>query len=367
MNWWRVVYKRREGMLKPGCDLPVYAIADEPSSKLRDSVYSLLPLFAEASLKVGVIRYAESDSPGELAQLKPEALADLVTSDCLDRKELQQLQGCVTAYSFDGEEARLMVKAQELLRTNDLLFIVGCSGRQGCWRLTLEPCSSQQKLPDCCHSLTLPVLPLQSAFETIWNHASQLQKKRPVWACVLIGGKSSRMGQPKHLIKDRAGITWLERLVALIQPHVEGIVLSGSGEVPDSLGSLVRIPDIPGVQGPLTGILSVMRWQPDVSWLLLACDMPHISGDAIRWLLDSTTLGTWAVLPTVTAGRTAEPLFARYEPQSKAYFEELCARGERRIGRVADFNKTRLLPVPEKLQVAWSNINTPQELRSVRL
>ena len=31
----------------------------------------------------------------------------------------------------------------------------------------------------------------------------------PLLACVLIGGKSSRMGQPKHLL-NQAGCSWLE-------------------------------------------------------------------------------------------------------------------------------------------------------------
>ena len=34
----------------------------------------------------------------------------------------------------------------------------------------------------------------------------------PVWGCVLIGGRSRRMGRPKHLI-EAGGCSWLERTV----------------------------------------------------------------------------------------------------------------------------------------------------------
>ncbi|WP_136796949.1 molybdenum cofactor guanylyltransferase [Desulfosediminicola ganghwensis] len=332
-------------------NLPVYCIPAGQGNELRETVYSLLPLFVEAGLEISLIRY---DS------LVAGALSGACTSLNLEGS----LSDIVAGYSFVGDEHQLLVQARELLRSHDLVFVEGEEDIKDFWQLTFAHGGLQEKAENN-RELILGDGTLQDGFETIWTHAGRLQKKRPVWACILIGGKSSRMGQPKHLLKDKNGTTWLERVVRLLEPHVDGVVLSGKGSVPQSLAFLPRIPDIPDVQGPLTGILSAMRWQPDVSWLLLACDMPHISEEAVRWVLDSPVLGGWAGLPTLTDGRTAEPLFARYEPQSKHYFEKLCAMGERRIGRVADFAKTKLLPVPEELQFAWSNINTPQELQSV--
>ncbi|MCI5149713.1 MAG: hypothetical protein D3916_10065 [Candidatus Electrothrix sp. MAN1_4] len=90
-----------------------------------------------------------------------------------------------------------------------------------------------------------------------------------VWGCILIGGKSSRMGRPKHLIQENEK-TWLEQAVEILSPHVEQVVLSGSGEVPATLASLAQVPDAPGLAGPLAGILSVMRWQQTASWLVMA-------------------------------------------------------------------------------------------------
>ncbi len=75
---------------------------------------------------------------------------------------------------------------------------------------------------------------------------------------------------PEHLIKRENGLTWLENTVELLTPFTEQVVLSGAGEVPSSLDSLVRLADVPDVQGPLTGILAAMRWHPDACWLLLA-------------------------------------------------------------------------------------------------
>ena len=56
----------------------------------------------------------------------------------------------------------------------------------------------------------------------------------PVWGCVLIGGRSRRMGRPKHLI-EAGGCSWLERTVTLLGHCVEQVVIAGPGDVPATL------------------------------------------------------------------------------------------------------------------------------------
>jgi molybdenum cofactor guanylyltransferase len=188
------------------------------------------------------------------------------------------------------------------------------------------------------------------------------QQEAPLRACLLIGGRSSRMGYPKHLIKGVNGKTWLENTVNLLQPFTKEIVLSGQGEVPECLASLTRIPDVPEVQGPLTGILAAMRWQPDSCWLLLACDMPNITTEALEWLVATRSPGSWGTVPRLKEDGFVEPLLALYEPQAKHYFEELCSSGILRISMVARRSKIATPVIPQSLCGAWSNINTPAEL-----
>ncbi|MCF8056638.1 MAG: molybdenum cofactor guanylyltransferase [Desulfocapsa sp.] len=184
----------------------------------------------------------------------------------------------------------------------------------------------------------------------------------PLRACLLIGGRSSRMGRPKHLIRGENGLTWLENTVKLLTPFTEQIVLSGAGEVPASLDFLMRLPDVPEVQGPLTGILAAMRWRPDACWLLLACDMPNITAEALEWLLATRRPDSWGTVPRLRDDGFLEPLLALYEPQAKEYFEKLCCSGSFRISMVARRSKIHTPVVPQSLSRAWSNINTPDEL-----
>lgn len=187
----------------------------------------------------------------------------------------------------------------------------------------------------------------------------------PIWASILIGGKSSRMGQPKHLIKDSEGRSWLERTVAMVQPFVQGIVFSGRGEVADSLADFDRLPDIPGVVGPLNGILAAGRWQPHVSWLLLACDLPALNQAGLRWLISDRTAGCWGRVPKMAQAKHHEPLFAWYDFRAIPLFEQQLLAGNFRIGATAFHPKIDNPLIPESLSNAWQNVNTPEQLRNV--
>lgn len=187
----------------------------------------------------------------------------------------------------------------------------------------------------------------------------------PLRACLLIGGRSSRMGQPKHLIRGKSGQTWVEHTTQLLEPFVEEVVLSGKGEVPGTLSHLTRIADLPDVKGPLTGILAAMRWRPDCCWLLIACDMPNITGGALQWLLALRGPEWFGTVPRLAADGFVEPLLALYEPQARNYFEELAATGIFRISRVAGHPKIATPVVPGHLAESWQNINTPEQLAGV--
>ena len=194
----------------------------------------------------------------------------------------------------------------------------------------------------------------------------EMNNRTPVWGCILIGGKSSRMGQPKHLIKDDSGKTWLDCTVDTLNPLVDEIVISGAGVIPESLSGITRLVDIPGAGGPLSGILAAGRWQPLVSWLLVACDMPHISKEAVHWLLRGRSLGCWGVVPRMPETGYFEPLFAWYDMRAGQLFECQLQEEVLRIGRVAAHQKIANPIIPQSLRDSWKNVNTPEQLQQVK-
>lgn len=183
----------------------------------------------------------------------------------------------------------------------------------------------------------------------------------PLYGCVLIGGGSRRMGHPKHLL-TRNGHTWLDHLLSVLAQQCQEVVISGAGEVPPSLATHIRIPDAPGVPGPLGGILSVMRWAPHACWLVCACDMPAFFPEAMEWLLAGRAPGVWAVLPQLAENGEVEPLGAYYDRHARPLLERMAARQDYRLSNLATHGKVLSPPVPETLRGAWQNINSREEL-----
>lgn len=183
----------------------------------------------------------------------------------------------------------------------------------------------------------------------------------PVWGCVLIGGKSSRMGQPKHLLyrEDR---TWIERTVALLRLCVEQVIIAGAGSLPSSCAGILRVDDIVGLEGPLTGILAAFRRYPDVSWLVAACDLPDLAAGALQWLLANRAPGVLAVLPDLAGDGRVEPLLAYYDRQCQPLLETMAATGQLRMQWLRQATGVITPQPPPALRPSWRNINTPQEL-----
>jgi molybdopterin-guanine dinucleotide biosynthesis protein MobB len=186
--------------------------------------------------------------------------------------------------------------------------------------------------------------------------------RTPVIGSVLIGGKSSRMGRPKHLL-PAGGRTWLERTVEVLRGTVGRVVLVGAGEVPASLGDVVRVPDAPDAEGPMAGILGAMRWAPWASHLVAACDLPDLTAEAAGWLLSTRSPGVWATLPHLPGRPGPEPLLAHYDFRARALLEDLAAGGRLAPSLLAGHPKVVTPAPPADLAPAWANVNTEGDLR----
>jgi len=187
-------------------------------------------------------------------------------------------------------------------------------------------------------------------------------RERRIYGAVLVGGASRRMGRPKQLVVH-GGVTLLERAVGALEGPVERTVLAGSGPVPGPLESLPQILDPPGLAGPLAGLLSVMRWATDATWVVAACDMPRVNPEAVAWLIGQRRPGIWAVMPRLRNG-VIEPLLAVYEPQARPLLEAQATRGQWGPRHLAANDRVICPTPPAEIIAAWENVNTPEEMAS---
>ena len=185
---------------------------------------------------------------------------------------------------------------------------------------------------------------------------------RPIRIAILIGGDSTRMGTPKHLLPYK-NHTLIEDLVDRFKEHSSHpIVLVGKGEIPGSLAHMVdHLPDIPGGSGPMAGLLSLLRWDPTTAWVLFGCDLPGLNYRYLEWLKSHRDLGIWGVVPQIEGERHRQPLAAIYEPQVRPYFETAWAKGIRGMHHTLSGIPVLNPVVPDHLHATLLNANTPEE------
>jgi molybdopterin-guanine dinucleotide biosynthesis protein MobB len=199
----------------------------------------------------------------------------------------------------------------------------------------------------------------------IHQELERFHSGRPVMAGLLIGGKSTRMGTPKTLLKIKDK-TLAARSFDILSAISEKTVLLGSGLIPKSLCSADKLPDVPNVHGPLSGMLSAFRWAPDSAWIISSVDMPLMHKDAWEWLLSQRRPGTWAVLPKIRETKGVETTGAVYEPMIFEYVESVAGNGNAKLQDIAVHPKVITPIIPNPLVEAWKNVNTPGEWTKVK-
>jgi molybdenum cofactor guanylyltransferase len=174
---------------------------------------------------------------------------------------------------------------------------------------------------------------------------------------VLVGGRSSRMGRDKALLPFRGST--LGRYVADIAAAAAGTaVIVGRPARYASLGYPV-IPDRYPREGPLGGILTALA-HTAADWnLVLACDMPGISADFLRELIEAAeATATGVLLPCGPSGRP-EPLCAIYNRNVREAIEQAFERGERSINAALPVGRITRVTVSQ--MTPFENVNTPED------
>lgn len=182
-----------------------------------------------------------------------------------------------------------------------------------------------------------------------------------VWGCVLIGGKSERMGCPKHLLLS-GGVTWLEVIVGKLRERAGQVVVSGMGDIPPALEGITAVDDAPGLRGPLAGILGLFRQLPGKSWLVVACDMPELEVAALDWLLEQRSAGVRAILPDLRGDGRVEPLLAYYDRSCGELLEQAASSGAMRPAWLAGKPGVLTPCPPLHLCSSWRNLNSRDDL-----
>ena len=179
---------------------------------------------------------------------------------------------------------------------------------------------------------------------------------------VLAGGRSSRMGRDKAMI-EIDGRTLLDRALDVLQPHVDDLLVIGDPLKHGHVGPFVFPDDVPGI-GPLGGISTALHYALHDRVLVLACDMPHVTGQLIARLKNGLTSEMDAFVP-VCDGHV-EPLVAAYHRRCRPSFEASIAQGKWKVADALEkLNATysQICPGEDGWPTdLFRNLNTPSDL-----
>ena len=186
-----------------------------------------------------------------------------------------------------------------------------------------------------------------------------------VSALVLAGGRGTRMGgAAKHELVVE-GETIFARLVKVLAPRVEEIVVSSAIDVAGFRTVRDRVVDA----GPLAGIAAGLAAAATPWVVVVAGDMPHVSGavvDAMLAKLDDAAVDAVGV----RVGGEPQPLLCVLARGAVlAVVEGMLARGSYKASRlltdeglrVAWLEEAELRAIDPELR-ALRNINTPSDL-----
>ena len=181
-----------------------------------------------------------------------------------------------------------------------------------------------------------------------------------MWALILAGGVSRRMGRSKQDLPFGAG-TLLERTVAVAREFAEEVVLVGDDAAASRLG-LRAAQDWQAGAGPLSGLAGGLAVCPEGRHALLACDLPFLTGDLLR-RMERVAGQAEAVVPLVEGRR--HPLCALYRTDCLQPARACLAHNRRRmddlLDRVEFHEVTPEQVLPLDLVRAVMNVNTPEQ------
>ncbi|MGQ9522067.1 MAG: molybdenum cofactor guanylyltransferase [Anaerolineae bacterium] len=185
-------------------------------------------------------------------------------------------------------------------------------------------------------------------------------------AAVLVGGQSRRMGMDKAtlFVGGRPLIQWV--ISALEQVADEILLVGRAANRLEWLG-LPMWEDLSPDGGPLAGIHTALTVARYPLCLVVACDMPFLQPDLLRYM--AREAAGWDVVVPLVDGHL-EPLHAVYARSCLAAIGEMLGHGETCPLDLYPRVRTRYIG-PEEIagfaggRRSFININTPQELAQV--
>ena len=186
-------------------------------------------------------------------------------------------------------------------------------------------------------------------------------KRKNITAIILAGGKSTRMGSDKGLMKLN-NIAFVQHIIDAVKPLVNETIIISDNQKHDAFG-LKRYNDIISNVGPLGGLYTGLHYSKTEVNLVISCDVPMINSELILELLKNYS-SEYDVIQTKSNEKTM-PLVAIYNKACLPETEKWIKKGQLRVREFVASRKLKTITLNEKLEAQLFNINTPEQLKKI--
>lgn len=188
-------------------------------------------------------------------------------------------------------------------------------------------------------------------------------------AVILAGGKSRRMGFDKQLLQLENRCLLRHQGEQLAELFEQVIVVSNTPELYQE-PPFILVGDELHQKGPLGGIHSGLKRAASDKVFFLACDMPNINPDYIRFMQERLRSSSSEACVT-RFGNWIEPFNAFYTRNLVPAIEEYLGRGRHSLFKFLNAQNTHYVSEEEARTYSpdWQmflNLNTPEELAAWR-
>jgi molybdopterin-guanine dinucleotide biosynthesis protein A len=184
---------------------------------------------------------------------------------------------------------------------------------------------------------------------------------------ILAGGRASRMGGRDKAFAAVGGEPIAVRTVRLFQGLFEQVIVSTNRPERFEGLEVETVADLRPGCGPLAGIEAAMLASRHPWVFVVACDMPGLDADVIRWLLARPRAAD-AIVPRWEAD--IEPLHALYAVHTLPAVQRCLAAGHHALREFlpairVDYVEERELRALGGAARSLLNVNTPEELAAL--
>ena len=179
---------------------------------------------------------------------------------------------------------------------------------------------------------------------------------------VLMGGKSSRMGEDKSQLDYHGKAEYL-RLYDILSKHCTDTALSVAKELES-----VEFPQVPDSflgLGPYGGIMSAFKLNPTSAILTIPCDVPLVDEALIHKLIDNRDASRVATCFYNPDTQFPEPLITIWEPKSYPLLLEFLSMGYSCPRKVLINSDIKMIELGDE-SVKLKNVNTPEDKEHVQ-